>query len=383
MRLVYLVFSKSDFRIHNQPYEGFPILLDKRGNIFVEGLEFLVHHCLKRGSVQSRRSWDTFGRDSYDFFAFLEANELDWRQIEDSTNETLLAVYRDASFENFNLAASTVNRRLHLAIKFYQYALKQGWVTTLPYELETVKVRQPKKFLAHTCTSGGVVSKPDVLLRTPATKINILNAEQLADLLKAIKNPTLHLMVRLALSTGLRKEELLTFPVSRIIKPDPTIARSHIVTELSPQEMSTKGYKARTIHIPVSVMADLWEYVIHERSQSVRKHGTRPNTLFVTARGDSWSVKSRSLNNQLKNLNLPFRVNPHIFRHSYATHTLKSLLERKSLTFNPLLYVRDRLGHASITTTERYLHFLDELEDDLRTQYQLEIEAICKELAGV
>ena len=70
-------------------------------------------------------------------------------------------------------------------------------------------------------------------------------------------------------------------------------------------------------------------------------------------------------------------------RNTYATHTLKSLMQKKSLRFNPLLYVRDRLGHSSITTTERYLHFLDELEDDLRTQYQQEIEDICDELAKV
>ncbi|MDM8181015.1 tyrosine-type recombinase/integrase [Marinobacter salarius] len=380
---MYLIFSKPDFTIHNQSYEGFPLLLDKGCNVFVEGVEFLIYHCLKRGSVQSRRSWETFGRDLYDFFAFLEANDLDWRQIQDRTNETLLAVYRDASFEHFNLSASTVNRRLHLAIKFYQFGLKQGWVSTLPYDLETVKVRQPKGFLAHTDTSGGVGAKPDVLLKTPSTKIKVLNAEQIAELLKTIKSPTLHLMVRLALSTGLRKEELLTFPVSRVVKPSSTTARSHIVVELDPQEMSIKGDKARTIHIPVSVMTDLWEYVIHERSQLVRRHGAQPNTLFVTAMGENWSLKSRSLNNQLKALSLPFSTHPHVFRHTYATHTLKSLMQKKSLRFNPLLYVRDRLGHSSITTTERYLHFLDELEDDLRTQYQQEIEDICDELAKV
>jgi len=73
----------------------------------------------------------------------------------------------------------------------------------------------------------------------------------------------------------------------------------------------------------------------------------------------------------------------HILRHTYATHTLKSLMSRKSITFNPLIYVRDRLGHNSITTTEKYLHFLDDIEDDLRTRYQEEIEETAREAGGV
>jgi len=378
---VHLIFSKADFQIRGQSYESFPILIDEKNDVFVEGLEFLVHHCLKRGSVQSRRSWDTYGRDLYDFFAFLEANKLDWRTLSDRANETILAIYRDASFQHFKLSASTVNRRLHLAIKFYQYALRQGWVNTLPFELETVKVKRHNGFLAHTDTSGGYTVKPDVLLKTPITKIKILNSEQIADLLNAIRNPTIRLIVRLGLLTGLRKEELLTFPVKYVTSPKLTSARSHIVVELKPQEMSLKGSKGRSIHVPISLMHDLWDYAIYDRNQLVQSQNTNPNTLFVTTKGESWSVNSRSLNNQLKALNLPFPCNPHVLRHTYATHTLKALMERKSISFNPLLYVRDRLGHSSITTTERYLHFLDEIQDDLRTAYQDEIELICKEFA--
>ncbi|WP_404471257.1 tyrosine-type recombinase/integrase [Vreelandella venusta] len=376
-----LLFSTPDFQIRGQSYEGFPILLDKKNDVFIEGMEFLVYYCLKRGSVQSSRSWETFGRDLYDFFAFLEANNLSWRKLSDNHNETLLAIYRDASFEHFNLSASTVNRRLNLAIKFYRYALKKGWVNTLPFDLETVKVRQARSFLAHTDTSGGYLVKPDVMLKTPTTKIKLLNREQIEVLLNAIKNRTLSLIVRLGLLTGLRKEELLTFPVSYVISPGKKVSRSHIVVELKPQEIRLKGNKGRSIHVPVSIMRDLWDYVIHDRNQLIQKYGTNPRTLFVTSKAKSWSLKSRTLNNQLQALNLPFPSHPHVLRHTYATHTLKSLMERKSITFNPLIYVRDRLGHSSITTTERYLHFLDEIEDNLRTAYQEEIELIGRELA--
>jgi len=52
-----------------------------------------------------------------------------------------------------------------------------------------------------------------------------------------------------------------------------------------------------------------------------------------------------------------------------------------SAVYAPLIYVRDRLGHSSITTTEKYLHFLDDIEDDLRTSYQEEIEETARKAA--
>lgn len=73
------LLATSEFEIRGHCYEGFPILKANH-DVFVEGMEFLVHHCLKRGSVQrSRGSWETFGRDLCDYFEFIEANGFDWK----------------------------------------------------------------------------------------------------------------------------------------------------------------------------------------------------------------------------------------------------------------------------------------------------------------
>ena len=40
------------------------------------------------------------------------------------------------------------------------------------------------------------------------------------------------------------------------------------------------------------------------------------------------------------------KVHPHVFRHSKAVHLLESGVE--------LIYIRDILGHSSVTTTEIY-----------------------------
>lgn len=371
-----LIFSTDSFNVGNRSYPGFPILLHDNMQVFREGLDFLIYHCIHRGRVGSEKSWITYGRDLYDFFAFVEANELDWRAIRNRVDSHILAVYRDASLKDFQLAASTINRRLRFAIKFYQYAALQGWVTDLPYAIEEIRVNQSKGFLAHTDRSGNIRSTADVLLKTRRTKIKVLSSEQLNVLMSAIKSKQNQLMVRLCLATGLRKEELLTFPLKYVVNPQKNPVKSHYVVKLSPMDMELKGGHERTIHVPKTLMEDLWQYVIHMRSGVSKNSSQIYSNLFLNSRGLPYSSKSQAFNKTLLRLDLPFKVHPHMLRHTYATHTLNALMKRKDLTFNPLMYVRDRLGHSSITTTERYLHFIDDISDGVLNEFQSEIDCI-------
>lgn len=381
-----LVLSSDDFKVRDISYPEFPILINDQGEIETQALDFLIYHCLKRGSVQSQNSWRTYGQDLYDFFSFCEANAIDWRNIEHRQDETLLGLYRDVSMKQFDVGASTINRRLRFLIKFYHYAYNHGWVATLPYELESVVVRKPRGFLAHTDTYGGIAARPDVVLKQPRTKIKLLNREQVNQLLTAISNKNLKLMVRLGLLAGLRKREILTFPSSYIINPSSSSSRSHIKVDLNPAEMRIKGSKARSVMVPVRLMSELWDYVIHERSALLRGQENPTDRLFVTQDGEAYSPKSVTFNNQLKAVNVDFNVHPHMLRHTFATHTLNDLEQRKNkgkLAGNPLRIVQALLGHSIPSTTADYLHFLHEIEDDLTTEYQLEIEGLCDEVTGV
>jgi len=376
-----IINSTSDYKVKGFPIPDFPLLTWTKANeslnievgmLFEEGLEFLTYHLLKRGRVTSKKSWDTYAKHLVSFFTFCEDNKQDWTKIADNgVNEMLVAVYRDVCIEVNGNSINSTNQHLRTIIQFYKYAAGRAWVSNLPYALESIKANKNNhSFLAHTVADGGQAYSPDVMMRTNKKPPKFLQAEEVQVLLKAINNPTLKLMVRLCLQAGIRKKELLLFPLNAIRKtrPNEKVCRVDI--------NRTKGEKERSIDIPIRLMNDLWGYVNELRFQQQQESGIQSKCLFLTSKGEEWEVDSNGLNKALNDLRLPFKVNPHKLRHTYATHMLKGLQEKRNTKFEPLMYLQNRLGHASITTTMIYLHLVNDLIDDVSLEYQDSINAI-------
>jgi site-specific recombinase XerD len=370
-----IIKSTSDFKIKGYPIPDFPLLTWSTNNdilgieagmLFNEGLEFLTYECLKRGRVKSKKTWDTYAKHLVSFFTFCEDNDQDWRYIEDDgIHEMLLAVYRDSCQEDFCISSNSTNQHLRTIVRFYIHAVGRGWVNSLPYSLEDVKANQNQhSFLAHTVTDGGITASVDIMLKTKKTSIKFLQVEETKELLNAIKNPTLKLMTRLCLQTGIRKKELLLFPLDVIRKPRAGELLCRVDID------RTKGEHERSIDIPPRLMEDLWRYVNTTRFQQEEDSGVKSEYLFLTSSGEEWEADGDGFNKALKALKLPFKVNPHKLRHTYATHMLKGLLKANNIKFSPLMYIQARLGHSSLTTTMKYLHLVNDLLDDVTIEYQ-------------
>jgi len=115
--------------------------------------------------------------------------------------------------------------------------------------------------------------------------------------------------------------------------------------------------------------------------------GLEPAALWLNEFGlpsdpDGWTEVFKNANKRCARLDVELRAHAHLLRHSFAVITLEQLqrghikelaemnpAQRRTYQMvfgDPLNWVRMRLGHKSITTTQIYLHTLQELEMETR-----------------
>lgn len=377
---MHLIWATEDFTIGGRPYPGFPIVLHESMESAVEANQFLRHY-LTRGVIGSERSWPNTGRALYDFFGFLEVHGLHWSDVDRGEEKSLVAAYRDYCLKDVKLARNTVRQRIHYVCAFYDYALRQGWVDRVLYSLEDRAVhRGDKGFLAHVDNKGNRQAVRDVMPRHHKSLPKFLSKDQVKALLSVTTNPH-HLMItRFALQTGLRREEIATFPLTYIYNPDARHGTGRTVkVTLDPHDgtgMKTKGMKEREICISRRFMAELYRYNVLQRGELAAKSGMPQKTLFLTQDGLPYANSGKSIEVMVRDnaAKVGIKSHPHMLRHTYATHTLVAA-QRNPAAFgiNPMVFLQRQLGHASITTTMIYLHLVNELVDDAVLAYDDEL----------
>jgi integrase/recombinase XerD len=118
-----------------------------------------------------------------------------------------------------------------------------------------------------------------------------------------------------------------------------------------------KGSKERVVPIGREAVESLRRYLARGRPYLDKRH--RPE-LFLNAQGGALTRAGAFL--VLRRLAAtaglePERVHPHLLRHSFATHLLEGGADLRS--------VQEMLGHADLSTTERYTHVSDRRRREL------------------
>jgi len=385
-----LIKATEDFKLHGHSYEDFPLIVNSEMELVKEVHQFLIYFCIARGRVESKNTWWRYGQDMYDYFGYLEGSGLNWRSSLANTQHSVIAAYRDWSV-SLGLSPKTINGRLRTIIQFYEFAQWEHWIESVPYDIETVIINKGKGFLAHTDKSGNRKNTANVMLKEKVAALQILTKQEVKTLMAHQCFISQHLIYRLAVQTGMRKEELLTFPENYVQDPRAKRGNAIVSVVLSSKDMElksgqggTKGNKERTIHIPIALYEKLWQYKLHERNALLLKNEVREQKALLLNRfAQPYSIKGTILNTELKKIVGRKDISLHKLRHTYATFKLYGLRNNPNYRGDALVYVQDRLGHSSILTTQIYLHYLEDLEGDLMTEYDQDIDQICLESEGV
>ncbi len=377
-----LVWGTEDFLIAGQPYRGFPILLWDSMESCTQANQFFRHYLL-RGEIGSKESWPNTGRALYDYFSFLQAHDLDWRDVARGEAKSLVAAYRDYCLVTCELARNTTRQRLTYICKFYEFALDKGWVRRLPFGHEERTVPRDTSLLEHVDASGGKALVNDVMPRRHRPLPKFLSMSQTKSLLAVSDNPHHRIMIQLALRTGMRRNELATFPVAYIFDPDKAgRTERNLCIRLDPFDgsgMETKGSKEREIRISRKFMVELYRYVSKMRGERASL-GKDQKALLLNHLGETYGSAGKSLNRIISETGklVGVEVHAHMLRHTYATHTLVNLQRNPQNGIEPLVFLQRQLGHSSIQTTMVYLHLINEMADEAVLAYDDELN----EMAG-
>jgi integrase/recombinase XerC len=213
------------------------------------------------------------------------------------------------------------------------------------------KLAALKGFFRYLLASHQIEKDPLLLISSPKQEKPLpkfLSVDDVFQLLGHIKNTTpLDVRDRAILevfySTGIRVSELVG------------LDWSDVDFQLGIVRVLGKGSKERIVPIGQMALDALRDYIIE-----VRKKWNLPckgeNPVFLNNRSGRITTRSvaRLVEKHLKEVGIAAKVSPHGLRHTFATHLLNSGAD--------LRVIQEMLGHASLSTTQRYTHLnLDQL----------------------
>lgn len=389
-----LINTDHHFVISEQAYPDVPILINDKSEIVKSVFKFIIYLVIQDGRVQSMRTVKNYADALYDYFSFLDANNIEWDEpyLNDTEHFSLsaLALYRNWSrtlTKKNNVRAvadSTINLRLSVLKRFYEYCYNAGLIQFEPWEtLFKVQPETMPGFLRHT-RGEKIVKSNDLVLKTFKKPPKLLSLEQCKHLIAAIDNQTFKLMTKLMLSAGLRKDEIISLEKRYIYEPSVNQFNKRIPIDLEPSNngQRTKGSKPRRVYISALLMRDLWDYInfgerVLRGKLYTATHDDESPFVFLNRFGNAYS--EQSLNNAYSKLTnnkcIDFKVSPHMLRHTYATIELFSESQRVGTT-KALAWVQKRMGHSSIATTSIYLHCIEMLQEHELSTYQTELDAM-------
>ncbi len=213
------------------------------------------------------------------------------------------------------------------------------------------KLAALKSFFRYLIAQKQIEKDPLLLIHSPKQEKPLptfLSVDDVFQLLAGVKSKSAldvrdRAVLEVFYSTGVRVSELVG------------LNWADIDFQLGIIRVVGKGSKERIVPIGEVALQALRDY-----GQELRKKWNLPCkgqiAVFLNNRGERITTRSvaRIVEKHLKQAGIPIKMGPHGLRHSFATHLLNSGAD--------LRVIQELLGHASLSTTQRYTHLnLDQL----------------------
>ena len=253
----------------------------------------------------SKNTTSSYQRDLNKLSKFLQASDINGFN---GLSEEICSAWIADLFHH-NVSARSIQRHISSAKGFFNYLKKIGLVTDSPFDL---------------------ISSP----KSPSHLPSVLSPEEVSQLLnfkpKNAQEKRDLAIIELIYSSGLRVSEAVNVNLNDF--------------EDNKNFLRVLGKGSKTRLVPVGRYA---QNAINDWVVEREKLCTNDNALFVNLRGNR--ISTRSVQERIKNIaitqGLP-PVNPHMLRHSFATHLLESSGDLRS--------IQELLGHSSLSTTQIY-----------------------------
>lgn len=273
---------------------------------------------------------DLFGKVN-DFIVYLQKEK-------NSSHHTLRAYRADLEgFFDFLRVKKRKQVDQNAITLFMGFLLKYG----LDARSVARKLSCIKSFFKFLKKTDVISENPAVIIKTPKIKKHLPGFLSYAQVEKAmqISNPRDRAIMEVLYSCGLRAGELVNMKIADI-----DFNRDEI-------KVKGKGNKQRIVPIGKPAKNAVLDYLrVRRNPDKCKAAGLNVPELFLNYRGGSLSTRSlqRIVRKYLTQLARAAGTNPHILRHSFATHLLENGANLRA--------VQELLGHASLSTVQIYTH---------------------------
>lgn len=213
------------------------------------------------------------------------------------------------------LARTSIARHLSALRTFFKYLMREGLAEVNPARgVATPKREKHLPSVMQTSEIALLLEQPDL-----STNLGIRDRAWL----------------ELLYASGLRISELVGIDI------DDIELRARLV------KVRGKGSKERIVPFGSKAEEAVRAYL------AVRDGDAEENALFLNYRGARITTRSvrRLFDGYLRDASLRSGISPHTMRHSFATHLLNAGADLRG--------IQELLGHASLSTTQKYTHLND------------------------